>query len=192
MAETLKGLEFDPGFGPYILAFTGSLDYIYADINKYKNFSQKKLKFMQYHKKILELFNNNAGFYVGCLLWAAYIKTQPKQEILSNHCYGQKYNKAENITETELMMRFSQLFPKDMKYFLGQNFAFDEKVLNLLKVYQEFLDINKGFTETKYNDDILLPEAVKTENAEGYKAIIDDVLKTEDLSNLLEYLPTIL
>ena len=101
-------------------------------------------------------------------------------------------NKAENITETELMMRFSQLFPKDMKYFLGQNFAFDEKVLNLLKVYQEFLDINKGFTETKYNDDILLPEAVKTENAEGYKAIIDDVLKTEDLSNLLEYLPTIL
>ena len=54
------------------------------------------------------------------------------------------------------------------------------------------MDINKGFTETKYNDDILLPEAVKTENAEGYKTIIDKVLKTEDLSNLLEYLPTIL
>ena len=33
---------------------------------------------------------------------------------------------------------------------------------------------------------------VKTENAEGYKELIEKVLKTEDLSNLLEYLPTII
>ena len=46
--------------------------------------------------------------------------------------------------------------------------------------------------ESKYNTDIKLPEAVKTENAEGYKELIEKALKTEDLSNLLEYLPTII
>ena len=37
-----KGLEFDPGFAPYILAFTGSVEYFYLDINRFKNLSQKK------------------------------------------------------------------------------------------------------------------------------------------------------
>ena len=39
--EDLKGLEFDPGFAPYILTFQGTVDYLYMDINRFKNFSQK-------------------------------------------------------------------------------------------------------------------------------------------------------
>ena len=139
MTETLKGIEFDPGFAPYILAFQGTIEYLYMDINKFKNHSQKKLKFLQYHKKILQIFNNNLGFYVGCLLWAAYIKTQPKQEILSNHCFGKQYNEDDYDTETSFMLQFTELFPKDMKYFLGQDFSFDEKHIKLLKIYEEFL-----------------------------------------------------
>ena len=56
---TAKGLEFDPGFAPHILAFRGTVEILYSDINRFKNFSQKKLKFMQYHKKILDVFYNN-------------------------------------------------------------------------------------------------------------------------------------
>ena len=145
MTKTLEGLEFDPGFGPYILAFRGTVEYLYMDINRFKNLSQKKMKFMQYYKKVLDIFNNNIGFYVGCLMWAAYIKTQPKQKILSNHCLGQEYNEEANISDTQFMLQFTELFPRDMKYFLGQNFSFDENIINLLKVYEEFLVINKGF-----------------------------------------------
>lgn len=193
MATTeLKGLEFDPGFGPYILAFRGTLEYLYADMNRFKNFSQKKMKFMQYHKKFIEMFENNLGFYVGCLMWAAYIKTQPKQKILSNHCLGQEYNEEANISDTQFMLQFTELFPKDMKYFLGQNYSFDTKIVELLKVYEEFLVLNKGFVESEYNTDIELPKSVKVEGAEGYKNQIEVVLKTEDLSKLLEYLPTII
>ena len=90
------------------------------------------------------------------------------------------------------MAEFVGLFPKDMKYFLGQNYAFDENILKLIEIYEEFLVINKGFVESKYNTDIKLPNSVKTENAEDYKAQIDEVLKTKDLSKLLEYLPTII
>ena len=192
MTTTLKGLEFDPGFSPYIMAFQGAVEYLYSDINRFKNFSQKKMKFMQYYKKVLQIFDNNLGFYVGCLMWAAYIKTQPQQEILSNHCLGKEYNEAENVSETDFMLQFVELFPKDMKYFLAQNYSFDEKQIKLLEIYKEFLTINKGFVESKYNTDIKLPESVKVEGAEGYKELIDKVLKTEDLSKLLEYLPTII
>lgn len=192
MPTTLKGLEFDPGFAPYILALQVTVEYLYADINRFKNFSQKKLKFMQYHKKVLEVFNNNLGFYVGCLMWAAYIKTQPKQELLSNHCLNQPYDEKENISDTQFMIKFAELFSKDMKYFLGKDFSFDENVIKLLKVYEEFLVLNKGFTESKTNTDIKLPSAVKTENAKHYKSQIEEVLKTEDLSKLLEYLSSII
>lgn len=192
MTKTLEGLEFDPGFAPYILAFLGSVEVIYGEINRFKNFSQKKLKFMQYHKKILELFNNNAGFYVGCLMWAAYLKTQPEQKILSNHCLGREYNEEENVSEVDFMLEFPNLFKKDMKYFLGQNYEFNPQVIALLEAYKEFLVLNKGFVNTEKNTDIVLPSSVKTENSEEYKLMIDKVLETKDLSKLLEYLPTIL
>ena len=192
MTTKIKGLEFDPGFGPYILAFGGTVEYLYTDINRFKNFSQKKMKFMQYHKKILDIFNNNLGFYVGCLMWAAYIKTQPEQKILSNHCLGQEYKPDENTAETDFMIQFTELFPKDMKYFLSQNFVFDEKIVKLLNVYKEFLVLNEGFVKSEKNTDIKLPNEVKTEKAVEYKELIEKVLKTGDLSKLLEYLPIII
>ena len=192
MTSKLKGLEFDPGFAPYILAFQGTIEYLYLDINRFKNFSQKKLKFMQYHKKMLEILNNNVGFFIGCLMWAAYIQTQPKQKILSNHCFGKEYDEESNISDTRFILQFSELFPKDMKYYLGQNFSFNEKIIELLKIYEEFLIINKGFVNSEFNTDIKLPSSVKTENAENYKTLIEEIIQTEDLSKLIEYLPEII
>lgn len=192
MTVTLKGLEFDPGFAPYIMAFQGSVEYLYSDINRFKNLSQRKMKFMQYNKKIIEIFNNNIGFFVGCLMWAAYIKTQPKQKILSNNCFGQKYDEKANIADTQFMLKFTELFPKDMKYFLGQNYEFDENIIKLLKIYEEFLIINKGFTESEYNTDIQLPKIVKTDLAESFKDKIDNILKTGNLSKLIDFMTEIL
>ena len=187
MSTILKGLEFDPGFAPYILEFRGSVEYLYREINRFKNMSQKKMRFMQFYKKILEIFNNNLGFYVGCLMWAAYIKSQPKQELISNHCYGLEYDEEANTSEIKFMLQFVELFSKDVKYFLGQKFSFDESVVKLLKVYEEFLIVNKGFVSSKFNDDILLPSSVKIDGVEGFKAKIDDAIKMKDLSKLLEY-----
>ena len=36
----MAGLEFDPGFAPFILAFRGTVEYLYMDINRFKNLSQ--------------------------------------------------------------------------------------------------------------------------------------------------------
>ena len=182
-----KGLEFDPGFAPYILAFRGTVEYLYADINRFKNFSQRKMKFRQYYKKFFELFYNNLGFYTGCLMWAAYIKTQPEQPILNNNCLGQEYDEESNISETEFMIKFLELLPKDMKYFLGENYEIDKSDMKILEMYKEFLIINKGFINSEKNTDILLPSGMITEGAENFKEKIDEVLKSGDLSKLLEY-----
>ena len=181
------GLEFDPGFAPYILAFRGTVEYLYMDINRFKNLSQRKMKFRQYYKKFLELFNNNLGFYVGCLMWAGYIKTQPEQHILNNNCLGGEYNEEENISDVDFMIKFLELLPKDMKYFLGMDYEINPDDIKILEMYKEFLTINKGFVNSKKNTDILLPAGMKTDGAENFKDKIDEVLKTEDLSKLLEY-----
>lgn len=187
MKTEVKGLEFDPGFAPYIMAFRGTVEYLYMDINRFKNLSQRKMKFRQYYKKFLELFNNNLGFYVGCLMWAAYIKTQPEQDILNNNCLGGEYNEEENVSDVDFMIKFLELLPKDMKYFLGMDYEINPNDVKILEMYKEFLTINKGFVNSKKNTDILIPAGIKTDGAENFKDKIDEVLKTEDLSKLLEY-----
>ena len=187
MKTEVKGLEFDPGFAPYIMAFRGTVEYLYMDINRFKNLSQRKMKFRQYYKKFLELFINNLGFYVGCLMWAAYIKTQPEQDILNNNCLDGEYNEEENVSDVDFMIKFLELLPKDMKYFLGMNYEINPEDLKILEMYKEFLTINKGFVNSKKNTDILLPSGMKTDGAENFKDKIDEVLKIEDLSKLLEY-----
>ena len=186
MTTLLKGLEFDPGFAPYILAFTGSVEYFYLDINRFKNLSQKKMKFRQYYKKMLALFNNNLGFYIGCLMWAAYIKAQPEQEILNNGWFGLEFNEEENVADTNFMIKFLELLPKDVKYFLGENFTIDKTNLKILEMYKEFLIINKGFTNSKNNTDILLPKDMIVSDINIYKEKIDEAIKSEDLSKLVE------
>lgn len=182
-----EGLEFDPGFAPYVLAFRGSAEYIYNDMARFKNFSQRKLKFRQHYKKLLELFNNNLGFYIGCLMWAAYIKTCSEQEILNNNCFGQKYDEASDLSEPVFMIQFLELFPKDMRYYLGEDWEFDSSYSKILEMYKEFLIINKGFVNSKTNTDILLPQDMKTKNAKTFKKKIESILETKDLSKFSEY-----
>ena len=187
MSKKLLGLEFDPGFGPYILAFRGTVEYLYMDINRFKNLSQKKMKFRQYYKKFIEMFNNNLGFYIGCLMWAAYIKTQPEQEILNNPCLGTKYNEEENTADTDFMIKFLELLPKDMKYFLGMDYQTNDDDTKILKLYREFLVLNKGFVNSKTNTDIILPSGLNFKNTETFNDIISEIIQSKDLSKFIEY-----
>ena len=71
-------------------------------------------------------------------------------------------------------------------------FSFDENLIKLVKIYEEFLELNKGFVKTKYNSDIVLPENVATSNIKDYKKYIDEVTKTGKLEELLQYLHKIM
>ena len=103
-----------------------------------------------------------------------------------------EYFQKNNISETQFMLQFTELFDKDMKYFLSKSYKFDENIVKLIKIYEEFLVLNKGFVESEYNTDIILPSCIKTDDAISFKAKIEETLKTKDLSKFLEYLPTIM
>ena len=93
-----EGVQFDPGFVQHLTAFIPNIEYIYADISRYRNFAQKKQKFKVYYHKILNLLENYLGFYLGCILWAACIKDENKP-VLNNLCFGGDYSENETLEE---------------------------------------------------------------------------------------------
>ena len=66
---------------------------------------------------------------------------------------------------------------------MWEAFSFDKNVVKLLETYKEFLVINKGFTESEYNTDIKLPEALK-QDAFKLKEKADEAISSGDLSIL--------
>ena len=110
---------------------------------------------------------------------------------MNNPCLGLPYDEAENISDTQYLLKFIELFPKDMKYFLSQDYVVDENIIKLIKLYEEFLVLNKGFVETKLNKDLKIPTGFKTEKLEDFKARIDNAIKIGKLENLIEFLPEV-
>ena len=178
---------FDPGYGRHLVSLVFSLEDMYSDINKFKNLNQKRFYFKQYYPGMLKLLKQNTEFYLGCLLWAVYLKSLPEGEISGNHCLGKEYNEDSSLVELLFLMKFMTTFSKDTKYFMNQNFEYSKEDMAMLEVYKEFAQMNKGFTETKKNTDLLLPDVLKTPSAEELKTIkstIDEVVTTGDFDKL--------
>ncbi len=185
MAEYL----FDPGYGRHLVSLVYSLEDMYSDINKFKNLNQKKFYFKQYYPGMLKLLKQNTEFYLGCLLWAVYLKSLPEGEIVGNHCLGKEYNEENSLVELLFLMKFMLTFNKDTKYFINQEFKYSEDDMNMLKIYKEFAVMNEGFVNTKKNTDLKLPDRLKAPNKtelETIKTTIDTVVSTGNFDLLNE------
>ena len=178
---------FDPGYGRHLVSLVFSLEDMYSDINKFKNLNQKKFYFKQYYPGMLKLLKQNTEFYLGCLLWAVYLKSLPEGKISGNHCLGKEYNEESSLVELLFLMKFMRTFSKDTKYFLNQDFQYSQDDMAMLEVYKEFAVMNEGFIKVEKNTDIKLPDSVKTPTKaelEAIKTTIDEVVSTGDFSKL--------
>ncbi len=178
---------FDPGYGRHLVSLIFSLEDMYSDINKFKNLNQKKFYFKQYYPGMIKLLNQNTSFYLGCLLWAVYLKSQPQGEIVGNHCLGKEYDEDKSLVELLFLIKFMRTFSKDTKYFMNQDFKYSEEDMEMLEVYKEFAIMNEGFVKTEKNTDLLLPNKVKTPTSEELNTIkttIDEVVSDGDFSKL--------
>lgn len=174
------GVQFDPGFIQHISAFMPNIDYVYESLNRYRNFAQKKQQFKMFYPKIKSLLENYLGFYLGCILWAVYIKQFDKKELLNNICFGGEYSEVETLSEVDFITNYIEQLKKDVKYYTGQNFSIDTTSINILEAYREFLKENKGFVETKTTSDIVIPKSFKTPE----QKILDEILsKIEEVIN---------
>ena len=192
---TKETVKFDPGWGCHVLVYSGSVEYLYKDINKFKNMSQKSFKFKQYFPKIMQLLENNVGFYTGCLLWAIYLKSFPNTEITGNHCLGQEYNSETPDLEPSYILKSIDNLAKDHKYYTGKEIEIPAIYKTIMTTYNEFATINKGFTETKTTDDLKLPNNLKKaskELLEEIKVAAEEAANTGNLTSLISFADRIL
>lgn len=187
-----EGVQFDPGFTAYISAFIPNIEYAYGSIERYRNFGQKKNQFKMFLPKLKTLLDDYIAFYLGCMLWAAAVKTVKGKNILNNFCCGAEYNEDETLSEVNFVKYFYENFPKDVKYYTGQDYELDDKKLVILENYARFLKVNKGFTELKTTDDIKLPENFKElKDADNVINKIEEVLENGKLTELYNLYETV-
>lgn len=184
-----NGAQFDPGFVQHMSAFVPNIEYVYAGLNRLKNFTLKKNQFKMYYPKIQSLLKNYLGFYLGCILWATYISHLDEKPILNNLCFGGEYSEKETLSEVDFIKDYIEQLKKDVKYYTGQDFTIDEKSINILNAYREFLIANKGFVETKTTKDIKLPANLKTPSEKDLEEILSGIEKVIDNGKLYELFP---
>ncbi len=180
---------FDPGYSKHLVSLVFSLEDMYSDINKFKNLNQKKFYFKQYYPGMIKLLKQNTAFYLGCLLWAVYLKAQPEGDIVGNHCIGKEYKEESSLVELLFLMQFMLTFSKDTKYYMGQDFKYSQEDMEMLEIYKEFAQMNEGFVNVQKNTDLKLPKEVKSPNKEEINIIketIDKVVSTGDFNLLYD------
>ena len=189
MIDIKDGVQFDPGFIQHISAFEPNIEYVYNTLSTCRNFNQKKMQFKMFYPKIQSLLKNYLGFYLGCILWAVYIKNLDEKPILNNLCFGGEYSENDTLEEIDFIKKYIEQLKKDVKYYTGQNFSIDSQSLNILDAYRNFLKENKGFVETKTTKDIKLPEGFKTSSDKDLKEILEGIEKVIENGKLYELFP---
>ena len=187
---TLETVKFDPGWGKHVLVYSGSVEYLYKDIARYKNMGQKSFKFKTYFPKIMQLLKNNVGFYTGCLLWAVYLKTLPNSEITGNHCLNETYEGTAFDMEADYINLSIDKLSRDYKYYTGKSVEISAQYKAIMTKYCEFALLNKGFSATKTTNDLLLPEGLKIPSESNIKEIIEAInvaVETGNLETLIEF-----
>lgn len=182
------GAQFDPGFIAHLNAFVPSIEYIYRDLIRVKNFNQKKMKFKMYFNKIQHLIDTYIGFYLGCILWAACIRDLNKP-VLNNLCYGGEYDEKETTGEVDFIRQYIEQFKKDVKYYLGQDYTIDEFIPRVLDEYEEFLKINEGFTKVQNTSDLQLNSGINKLDSKEKEEILEKIADVVDSGDFRELYP---
>lgn len=185
--DTKDNVQFDPGFIQHMSAFEPNIQYVYNSLNSCRNFNQKKMQFKMFYPKIQLLLKNYLGFYLGCILWAVYIKSLGEKPIAGNLCYGGDFSETETLEEVDFIKSYIEQLKKDAKYYLGQNFSIDEESIKVLDAYREFLKLNEGFVKVQTTADVKLPASLKSVDEAGLKEIlvgIEQVIENGKLHEL--------
>lgn len=190
MKNDIKTVKFDPGYAPIVLNALGQVGYIYYTFSAISDLKLKRLNFPHTLRKLETSLKSNIAFYLGCLLWASYIKQFNEAEIEGNQLFGEDCKEEEYTSEINFLIDFVGIqLPKDSKYYTGKNYVTNEKYLPILKTYKEFLILNKGFVNTSKVKEIIMPENLKKLNKEELNLINEKIKKAieqKEIEQLLE------
>lgn len=182
---------FDPGFSKVLLSsFSYNIEILYMDLNRIKNFGQKKKQFILTFQKGKGLFDVYLGFYLGCMLWGACLKSMIGETIEGNPFLGGEYERERSLEEINYMKEFVKKFDRDAKYYMGKPFTIDEQKLKILDMYEEFIDSNNGFIEVDTTDKIKLVgnfDKLTQEEISEINSKIEEVINENKIEELLVF-----
>ncbi len=187
----MKNALFDPGFSKLLLSsFSYNIELLYIDLNRVKNFGQKKTQFILTFQKGKSLFDVYLGFYLGCMLWGACLKSMGSEKIEGNPFIDREYKREDSLEEINYMKDFVKKFDRDSKYYMGKPFKVDENKLKILDLYEQFIDGNGGFVNIDTTDKIQLVGKLNELSEQDVKDIyekIQEVINSNKLEDLLEF-----
>ena len=191
MTESVK---FDPGIGNLAVNFNEYINDVYSNIMNLHSPHQKRQKFKLYQNKIQEYMKNNIAFYLGCLMWAYYIhysNENNSKEIEGNYLLNltpELIEQYDYSMQVNFMDNYFDSFERDSAYYGGMKILIPDKWKRILSAYNDFLELNKGFIQTKTTADIVLPESVKRlkPNLSDIENIINLSIEKKDLNILFD------
>ena len=176
MENNKKLVKFDPGYAPIVIDSFGQVGYTYYTFSAISDLKLKRLNFPHTLRKLEGFLKINIAFYLGCLLWASYIKQFDEAELEGNKLLGEVCEESEYTSEINFLIDFVGVqLPKDSKYYLSKNYVCDEKYLPILETYKEFLILNKGFCNVSKVSQIKLPDNLKKLNTEELNLINEKI-----------------
>ena len=190
MENQEKTTLFDPGFAPIVMNSIGQVGYTYYMFSAVSNLKLKKINFPNVFRKIEKLLKENVAFYLGCLLWASVISKVENSKIEGNKLLGENAKEEEYTSEINFLIGFIEHdSTRDCKYYLNKPYKADEKYLNILKAYKEFLIVNNGFVNCENTNQIILPKSIKVlDEGSAVKAqeAIKKAINDKDLVELFD------
>lgn len=189
MSENVK---FDPGIGDLAVDFNNYINGVYSGLMNLRTIHQKRAKFKLYTAKIENYMKNNIAFYLGCLLWAYYIKNENKtgpKNIEGNvflYLTEEQKNDYDFMIQVNFLENYFDSFERDCLYYTGKKYLIPDEWKQILALYSEFLEKNNGFINTKTTDDIVLPDKLKDKNIDtDINKLINEAIEKKDLTLLL-------
>ncbi len=175
---------FDPGYSASVARVSGNIEYMYSAFLSIPSLKQKRFQFSILYPKFIKAIDLNAAFYLGCMLWGVYLKSNKGKEIVNNPCLDTEFND-DSFYETDFLYNFiKEGFNRDVKYYLNKTHPHNPLYLTILEKYKEFLSLNKGFINVKKTDDIILPESLKVPSNSDLELIYNTIFKAVKEDNL--------
>lgn len=193
----MQTVLFDPGYSDCILGVSDNVEFMYsAFVQSSMPLKQKKFQFSVLFPKLKKMTEQNVSFYLGCLLWATYLKSVKDGVFEYNPCLDNEFDEETAYNDTNFLIDFIQeKFNKDAKYYINATYQTDERFIKVLKTYNEFLKLNEGFKKVKTTEDIKLPTCLKPFSEDDIKLIkekIDEAISLKNLAKLFDVYDLIL
>ncbi len=185
-----NAVKFDPGIGELVLDSNTFINDVYSNIIGLYSLQQKRNKFKLNVTKIYNILENNIAFYKGCLLWAYYIKnsnSDSPKDISGNpflNMTSEQIEEYDFLIQVNFLENYFDSFERDTAYYCGKKTLIPEEWKKILSLYSDFLQLNKGFVQTRKTSDIVLPEAIEALKLDfpELSELFDKVIKNKDLS----------